>query len=170
MDHEEPIEGLEAPIAVLVEKVSVCEFYAEMYHRVRLGSQSSKKLHSALPELYAAVLVFAAKARDYFEAGGTYVEYICLYVMFAEPQLGWKKRFPRPFKPFDVAFWHFIKEINAKQGVIQQCTDATTMERVRSMLILSPLFFSSSVPLSSVLHIRPLLRQEGKYNSTNYVG
>ena len=70
------IEGLDASIATLLEKVSICEFYAEMYSKVPLGPQSVKKLESALPELYAAIIVFATKARDYFEAGGTYVEYI----------------------------------------------------------------------------------------------
>ena len=70
------IESLDISIVTLLEKVSICEFYAEMYYKVPLGPQSGKKLESALPELYAAVIVFAAKARDYFEAGGTYVEYI----------------------------------------------------------------------------------------------
>ena len=70
------IEGLEVAIAALVEKLSICEFYAEIYYRVPLGSQSIKKLDSALPDLYAAVIVFGFKARAYFEAGGTYMEYI----------------------------------------------------------------------------------------------
>ena len=76
LNHVEVIEGLEVALAALVEKVSICEFYAEMYYRVPLGSQSIIKLDSAIPELYAAVVVFTAKARGYFEAGGTYVEHI----------------------------------------------------------------------------------------------
>ena len=68
------IEGLEVAIAALVEKVSICEFYADMYCRVSLGPKSIKKLDTALPELYAAVIVFKVKARDYFEAGGMYIE------------------------------------------------------------------------------------------------
>ena len=75
LNHVEVIEGLEASVATLVEKVSRCQFYAEMYFRVPLGSQSIKKLDSALPELYAAVIVFATKARSYFEAGGTCLEH-----------------------------------------------------------------------------------------------
>ena len=76
LNHVEVIEGLEVALAALVEKVSICEFYAEMYYRVPLASQSIIKLDSALPEFYAAVVVFTAKARGYFEAGGTYVEHI----------------------------------------------------------------------------------------------
>ena len=78
LNHLEVIEGLEIAIAALVEKVSICEFYADMYYRVALGSQITK-LNLALPELYAAVIVFTAKARGYFEAGGTYVVWSPLY-------------------------------------------------------------------------------------------
>lgn len=71
------IEGFEVAIAVLLEKVNICEFYAEMCSGVRLSTEDSSQLEdmldSALPELYAAVIVFAVKARTYFEARGTYV-------------------------------------------------------------------------------------------------
>ena len=76
MNHVEVIEGFEVAIAALLEKLSMCEFYAEIY--VPLPSQSTANslwrqgiLDSALPELYAAVIVFAVKARTYFEARGT---------------------------------------------------------------------------------------------------
>ena len=76
MNHVEVIEGFEVAIAALLEKLSMCEFYAEIY--VPLPSQSianslrrQDMLDSALPELYAAVIVFAVKARTYFEARGT---------------------------------------------------------------------------------------------------
>ena len=75
MNHVEVIEGLEAAIAVLLEKMAISEFYAGIY--VALPSRSTannlqlqRTLISALPELYAAVIVFAVKARTYFEAGG----------------------------------------------------------------------------------------------------
>ena len=71
----EVIEGFEVAIAALLEKMSMCEFYAEIH--VPLPSQSTANtlrrqgmLDSALPELYAAVIVFSVKARTYFEAGG----------------------------------------------------------------------------------------------------
>lgn len=73
------IEGFEVAIAVLLEKVNICEFYAEMCIGVRLSTEDSSQLEgmldSALPELYAAVIVFAVKARSYFEARGTYAKY-----------------------------------------------------------------------------------------------
>ena len=80
MNHVEIIEGLEVAISALLEKVSKCEFYTGIYIGAPLSLQSTaNSLHlqsmlgSALPELYAAVIVFAVKARTYFEAKGMYV-------------------------------------------------------------------------------------------------
>ena len=77
MSRVEAIEGFEVAIAALLEKMSFCELYAEIYVGVSLPSQSigsgqrlQSILDSALPELYAAVVVFAVKARSYFEARG----------------------------------------------------------------------------------------------------
>ena len=63
--------------------MSICEFYASIYVGALLSSQSIENslqrqsmLDSALPELYAAVIVFSVKARIYFEARGTYGVYI----------------------------------------------------------------------------------------------
>ena len=83
MNHIEAIEGFEVAIAVLLEKMAICEFYTGIYLGVSLPSRSTANslhlqsmLDSALPELYAAVIVFAVKARTYFEARGMYV--ICI--------------------------------------------------------------------------------------------
>ena len=80
MNHIEAIEGFEVAIAVLLEKMALCEFYSEIYVGVPLSSQSTvtsqqleNMVDSALPELYAAVIVFAAKGSAYFKARGTYV-------------------------------------------------------------------------------------------------
>ena len=73
MNHVEAIEGFEEAIAVLLDKMAICEFYTKIYCGVSL---TPNNLHlqsipnSALPELYAAVIVFAVKARIYFEARG----------------------------------------------------------------------------------------------------
>lgn len=73
------IEGFEVAIAALLEKISLCEFYSGIYNGVlSFPSQSINNspfqimLASALPELYAAVIVFSVKARTYFEAKCTY--------------------------------------------------------------------------------------------------
>ena len=82
MNHVEAIEGFEVAIAALLEKMSICEFYAGIYTGVSLLSPSQSTANnlqpqtmrdSVLPELYAAVIVFSVKARTYFEARGMYV-------------------------------------------------------------------------------------------------
>ena len=73
MNHIEAIEGFEVAIAALLEKMYICEFYAGIYFEVLLPPQLRGKLDSALPEFYAAVIVFSMKARAYFEAKGMYV-------------------------------------------------------------------------------------------------
>ena len=79
MNHLEIIEGFEEAIAVLIEKVVLCEFYAGIYSEAPLSPADSQQLqnmlNSALPEFYAAIIVFAIKAHSYFEAAGTYVKY-----------------------------------------------------------------------------------------------
>ena len=54
--------------------MSICEFYAGIYIRPLQSQvnnlQLQSMLDSALPEFYAAVIVFAAKAHTYFEARG----------------------------------------------------------------------------------------------------
>ncbi|KAF8423488.1 hypothetical protein BGX38DRAFT_1238635, partial [Terfezia claveryi] len=71
-------------------------------------------LESALPELYAAVIVFAVKAHAYFEARGL-------------------KKVTNILKSFDIEFQPFIEDINAKGMVIRECADAATMERIRDI-------------------------------------
>ena len=82
LNHVEVIEGLEAAIAVLLEKMAISEFYAGIYAALpsqpTASPQLQMTLNSVLPELYAAIIVFAVKARTYFEAGGA-----CLIPLYA---------------------------------------------------------------------------------------
>ena len=73
MNHTEAIEGFEVAITMLLDKLSICEFFADIYTGVALTVKLQSMLDSALPELYAAVIVFAVKARTYFEAKGPYI-------------------------------------------------------------------------------------------------
>ena len=147
MNHVEVLEGFEVAIAALLEKMSICDFYAGIYFGVPFGPQSTEnslqlrtKIETALPELYAAVIVFAVKARTYyFEAGSMFTEYV-RYVVIAELELGIKK-ISITLKSFDIEFLPFIKEITAKEEEIRAYADAATMERIRSKLSIS--FFPS---------------------------
>ena len=93
--------------------------------------QLESMLDSALPELYAAVVVFAVKARAYFEAGGMSASMKYFWHFCTNSQLVMKKA-ANLLKPFDIEFQPFIQEIDAKEMAIQRCADAATMERIRS--------------------------------------
>ena len=68
------MECFEGIIATIMDKMAVSAFYAGIYMGVGLHTAmgDTGKLHAALdvalPELYAAVIVFATKARQYFDA------------------------------------------------------------------------------------------------------
>ena len=66
----EALECFEATTITIVEKMAMCEFYADIY--VGFDSVLSTKLHTtlelALPKMYAAILVFSIKACQYFDA------------------------------------------------------------------------------------------------------
>ena len=69
----EIVESLEAVTDIVVAKMAVCEFYSSVYEEtLKIGLSSTqltdglrKTLDLALPEFYAAVLVFSVKARQY---------------------------------------------------------------------------------------------------------
>ena len=72
------IEGFETAIAVLIEKLTICEFYAGIFAGAQLPAgppEHKSMLSSALPGFYAAVIVFVVKAHSYFEAGGMNTPY-----------------------------------------------------------------------------------------------
>ena len=81
------MEGFEVATTALLENLSMCEFYAGIYNGVLLRSESTEntlqlkeKLESALPKLYAAVIVFSVKAKTYFEDKCMYLPLSnCLY-------------------------------------------------------------------------------------------
>ena len=135
------MEGFEVAIAALVERMSICEFYSSIYNGVPLPSLSAASsrqlqgmLDSALPELYAAVIVFSVKAHTYFKAKGAYGIHCILQRVptnYTEPNPGIQK-LAKPLKSFDLEFQPFIEEINEKERVIRECADAATMARVRS--------------------------------------
>ena len=146
------IEGFEAAIAVLIEKVTMCEFYAGIYAGVQLPSplgstqlrstQLPKMLSSALPEFYATVIVFLVKVHSYFEDGGTntyYLEYQVYKIYYCEVMLNKPssvmKKFISTLKSFNYKFQPLIEEMNTKEEAISKCANATTMDRIRGTIL-----------------------------------
>lgn len=133
----EVIEGFEVAVAAILEKMFICEFYSGIFNKVSLASESTESnspfqsvLDSALPELYAAVIVFSVKARTYFETKGMYtISGAC--IDHTKPMSG-VKNVAKIFKTFDVEFLPFIEDIHARERAIREYADAATMERIRS--------------------------------------
>ena len=77
MNHIEITENLEDTAEIMVAEMAICQFYANVYVEtmgigITLSSDQMTKgiqqsLDSTLPELYAAVLIFSVKARQYFD-------------------------------------------------------------------------------------------------------
>ena len=74
------MEAFEVATTALLKNLSICELYAGIYNGVLLPSGSTdntlqlkEKLEYALPELYAAVIVFSVKAKTYFEDKCSYL-------------------------------------------------------------------------------------------------
>ncbi|KAF8543709.1 hypothetical protein BDD12DRAFT_801858 [Trichophaea hybrida] len=61
LNRFEAVESLETAMETILTKMAACEFYASLY-----AESLQENLGSALPEFYAAVLVFSVKAKGYF--------------------------------------------------------------------------------------------------------
>jgi len=104
----------------IITKMADCEFYACMYAeflQVTLSThqttQSFKQsLDSALPEFYAAVLVFSVKVKGYFAS--TTAAKITTHLT-----------------PFAITFQPYLDKIDEAQCVIRELADKATMQRIK---------------------------------------
>ena len=72
-------EDLSEVIAALPEKMTLSKFHADMYSgalRSTANPRFQDMVDSALPELYAAIIVFAVKARNYLGARGEHTSHL----------------------------------------------------------------------------------------------
>ena len=73
LNHVEAMECFEVTMVTIMNKMAVSAFYAGIYTGAGLHTAMGdtgklyEVLNMALPELYAAVVVFAVKARQYFD-------------------------------------------------------------------------------------------------------
>ena len=69
LNHINTIECLEETMTMILEKIAKCQFYTSIYVGVQMPTNNSNlhtRANSALPQFYAAVIVFAMKSQDYF--------------------------------------------------------------------------------------------------------
>ena len=133
------MECFEGMMVTIMDKMAVSAFYTGIYTGIGLHTAMGdtgrlcEVLNKALPELYAAVIIFAIKARQYFDAKCKLALYmITIYAQRVLKSLGVKKAV-NMLKPFAIEFQPFIDEIAGKEKTVQECADMATMERIRSM-------------------------------------
>ncbi|CAG8772684.1 16347_t:CDS:2, partial [Acaulospora colombiana] len=118
--HKESVEMLEGALKTIAVSMANCEFYASIFTEALDRQFTSpgttlgweKQLETALPEFYAAVLVFSIKLRGYF----------------MPLHLG---RFANPFKPFSESFRLHLTKIENKEKILKQLATMATMESVK---------------------------------------
>ena len=77
LNRRETTQNLEEAISTITLNMAYSESYASIYavlqtdlHPDDINDPLKAKMKSALPEFYAAVLVFSVKAKGYFESAG----------------------------------------------------------------------------------------------------
>jgi len=137
LNHVEAMECFEGIMVTIMDKMAVSAFYAGIYTGVGLVGDTSKLhkiLNMALPELYAAIMVFVIKAQRYFDARCKMALYIIIEHMLKKNYLGVKKAV-HMLKPFAIEFQPFFDDITGKEKTVQECADMATMERIRGVFI-----------------------------------
>jgi len=79
LNRFEALKSLEEALDTITTKMAYCQFFATMYAKslqIALDSDETtvafrEGIESALPEFYAAVLVFSVKATAYFRPSGS---------------------------------------------------------------------------------------------------
>ena len=141
------------------------QFYASVYVgslQVDLDSYRTteafrKSMNSALPEFYAAVLVFSTRARGYFKPSGL-VEPPC-------PPLGNRLRLLHVLtlhlakltnyvKPFSIALGPCLQGIDATKGKLERLASMAAMERIKGRGESRPLQFSAGGLIDSISELR----------------
>ena len=140
LNHVEAMECFEGTMATIMDKMAVSAFYAGIYTGVELHGAlgDTGKLHEvldmALPELYAAVIVFAMKARQYFNAKCKLTLLTIIKQAMLKKNYSGVKKTVNVLKPFAIEFQPFVDDIAGKEKTVQESADIATMERIRSTL------------------------------------
>ena len=123
----------------VVANMAKSQFYASMYVgslQMDLDSHGTteafrKSMRSALPEFYAAVLVFSTRAKGYFLPLGS-GEIPCpphgnrLYIL--TPRLA---KLTNYLEPFSITLVPCLQEIDAKRRELERFASMATMERTK---------------------------------------
>jgi len=136
LNRFEALKSLEEALGTITTKMAYCQFYATMYAeslQITLDSNQTttafrEGMASALPEFYAAVLVFSVKASAYFLPSGSgklsHLPRCRVEINYTLAKL------TNYLKSFSVTLEPFINDINATQHKVQDFADMATMEKI----------------------------------------
>ncbi|KAF8446873.1 hypothetical protein BDZ91DRAFT_702955, partial [Kalaharituber pfeilii] len=125
LNHFEVAKKLETTIATILDKIALYQFYDNIYRDILaldmlslVTPSSAATMHtpqqilaSSLPELYAAILIFSVKARQYFDPSFTRI-----------------RKSGSIWRTTAVDFQPFIDEIFEKERRVRECADMAKME------------------------------------------
>ncbi|KAI5793479.1 hypothetical protein FPQ18DRAFT_332387 [Pyronema domesticum] len=122
LNHKETVEKLEAALKSIINSMANCEFYANIYTEAlnvcfRTPSTSIawvEKLESALPQFYAAILVFAVKAKRYFTPST-------------------RGKFTNPLKPFATTLQTYLDNVDKTERAMKELAGMATMQGVKRL-------------------------------------
>ena len=156
MNHIEITESLEAAAQTIVTKIAICEFYANVYvETMHLGPTLSsdqmthslqQSLDSALPEFYAAVLVFSVKARQYFDHSNTGKGPLArpwefTRISFDPTRHTAIAKIGNMLQSYANEFKPFIDDMSRMEQRVRECADIATMDRIKRWYRNSPCYF-----------------------------
>jgi hypothetical protein len=123
----------------IIVKMAECEFYASIYaeslqvtlssHQTTLSFEESS--YSALPEFYAAVVVFSVKAKAYFASTAVGES---SFLRGDIHRLIYLARLAKPLTPFSILFQPYLDKIDESQSVVRGLAEMATMQRTKGML------------------------------------
>ena len=115
-----------------------CEFYASIYaeslqvilstHQTTLSFKEISD--SALPEFYAAVVVFSVKVKAYFAS--TAIGEFCFPRRDIQTHFLAKRVIP--LAPFSTEFQPYLDKIDESQSVVRGLAEKATMQRTKGIL------------------------------------
>ncbi|PVF93058.1 hypothetical protein CPB86DRAFT_819102 [Serendipita vermifera] len=122
LNHKESVELIEGALKTIAGSMANCEFYTSIFkdtlNKQFDHSETSdaweKQLERALPEFYAAILVFSIKVKGYFVPSA----------------IG---RINKSMKPFSITFQPHLKEIERKEMTLRELANMATMEGVKDI-------------------------------------
>ncbi|PVF93060.1 hypothetical protein CPB86DRAFT_790504 [Serendipita vermifera] len=122
LNHKESVELIEGALKTIAVSMANCEFYASIFKDtldkrfddLETSDAWEKQLEQALPEFYAAILVFSIKVKGYFMSSA----------------IG---RINKSMKPFSMTFQPHLKEMENKEKTLRKLANMATMEGVKDI-------------------------------------